>query len=57
MIDHQLLDILVCPKCKAEVQVVGDKIICQNPRCGLRYPIRGEIPVLLIDEAEQPKPK
>jgi uncharacterized protein YbaR (Trm112 family) len=57
MIDKELLEILACPKCKAEVKVVGDKIVCQNPQCGLRYPIRDDIPVMLIDEAEKPASK
>lgn len=57
MIDKQLLEILVCPKCKAEVKLEGEKIICTNPQCGLRYPIRDGIPVMLIDEAEKPQGK
>lgn len=54
MIDKELLEILACPKCKAEVKLEGEKIICTNPQCGLRYPIRDDIPVMLIDEAEKP---
>ena len=54
MIDEELLKILACPACKTEVKLVGDRIICQNPQCGLRYPIREGIPVMLIDEAEKP---
>lgn len=57
MIDQQLLDILACPKCRAAVKVEGEKIVCQNPQCGLRYPIHDGIPVMLIDEAEQPRGK
>jgi uncharacterized protein YbaR (Trm112 family) len=56
-IDKQLLDVLACPKCKAEVKVEGEKLICQNPQCGLRYPIRNGIPVMLIDEVEKPQGK
>jgi len=56
-IDKQLLDVLACPKCKAEVKVEGEKIVCQNPQCGLRYPIRDWIPVMLIDQAEKPQGK
>jgi uncharacterized protein YbaR (Trm112 family) len=54
MIDKELLEILACPQCKTEVKLEGDWIICQNPQCGLRYPIRDGIPVMLIDEAEKP---
>lgn len=54
MLNEELLKILACPACKTEVKQVGEKIICQNAACGLRYPIRDEIPVMLIDEAEKP---
>ena len=54
MIDQALLDILACPKCKAAVKLEGDRLVCQNAVCGLRYPIRNGIPIMLIDEAEKP---
>jgi len=54
MIDKELLEILACPQCKADVRLEDGKIVCTNPRCGLRYPIRDDIPVMLIDEAEKP---
>ena len=51
-INQELLDILVCPQCKKELTLTSDKnwLICDN--CQLRYPIRDEIPIMLIDEAE-----
>ena len=52
MIDPQLLEILACPACKTEVKLDGDRLVCVQ--CGRRYPIREGIPVMLIDEAEQP---
>ncbi len=52
VIDKELLEILACPACKAPVTQQGDRIVCT--KCGRRYPIRNEIPVMLIDEAEQP---
>ncbi len=54
MIDKELLEILACPACRAEVRLdeAGARIICQG--CGRRYPIRDGIPVMLIDEAEMP---
>lgn len=52
VIDKELLEILACPACKAPVTQQGDRIVCS--KCGRRYPIRNEIPVMLIDEAEQP---
>jgi len=56
MIAKELLEILACPKCKAEVRLDegAQRIICVSPTCGLRYPIRDGIPVMLIDEAEKP---
>ncbi len=52
MIDKEFLEILACPACKGEVQLdeAGARIVCQS--CGLRYPIRDGIPVMLVDEAE-----
>ena len=59
MIDKDLLEILACPLCKAEVVLdeANSRLICTQ--CGRRYPIRDGIPVMLIDEAEQgpPPPK
>jgi len=54
MIDEKLLDILVCPACKTKVVREGDRLVCRNPSCGLRYPIRDDIPVMLVEEAEKP---
>ncbi len=51
MIDKELLDILACPACKGDVELKGDKIVCT--KCGLKYPIKDGIPVMLIDEAEK----
>lgn len=54
MIDPELLEILACPACKTAVALEGEKIICTNATCGLRFPIRDGIPVMLIEEAEKP---
>jgi hypothetical protein len=54
MIDEKLLDILVCPACRTKVVREDDRLVCQNPSCGLRYPIRDDIPVMLVEEAEKP---
>lgn len=54
MIDQELLDILACPVCKAAVRLDGERLVCTNPACGLRYPIRDGIPVMLVEEAEKP---
>ena len=46
-----LLEILACPKCKGAVHLSEeeDGLICEA--CRVKYPIRDEIPVMLIDEA------
>lgn len=53
-LSKDLLDILVCPKCKTKVVQEGDTLRCTNAACGLIYPIRDGIPVMLIDEATKP---
>ncbi|MCX5671589.1 MAG: Trm112 family protein [Planctomycetota bacterium] len=55
MIDERLLEILVCPACRTKVRLEGERLVCQNPACGLRYPIRDDIPVMLIHEAQKPE--
>ena len=54
MIDKELLAILACPACKSPVREEGDRIVCTAPSCGLRYPVRDGIPVMLVDEAQKP---
>ncbi len=53
MIAQELLDLLVCPKCKQKVELSadGEALVCTAER--LRYPIIDGIPVMLIDEAER----
>ena len=50
-IDKELLDILVCPKCKKDLTLSPneDSLICQT--CRVKYPIKDDIPIMLIDEA------
>jgi len=50
--DKELLNILVCPKCKGELELTSeeDGLICNA--CKLKYPIQDEIPIMLIDQAE-----
>ena len=54
MIDKELLEILACPACKAPVTEQGDWIVCTGSGCGLRYPVRDGIPVMLVEEAQRP---
>ena len=51
VLSQELLEILACPKCKGDIFLnqAGDGLICKA--CRLVYPIRDDIPVMLIDEA------
>lgn len=58
-IDPALLEIIVCPDCRGELALVEagsgsptTELVCQA--CGLAYPVRDDIPVLLVDEARKP---
>lgn len=56
MIDKKLLDILVCPQCKGALLSVegGASLACKA--CQLKYPIRDDVPVMLVEEALSLKP-
>ncbi len=52
-IKNELLDILACPKCKGDIKLseTENGLICDS--CKLLYPIKDDIPVMLIDEAKK----
>lgn len=50
-ISQELLDILACPACKTPVTLEGEELVCGQ--CGRRYPIRNDIPVMLIEEGDK----
>ena len=47
-----LLALLVCPKCKGELEYRADEQVLVCPACRLAYPVRDDIPVMLVDEAQ-----
>lgn len=51
-VSQDLLDILVCPKCKGDIRLTDKKdgLICDQ--CRLLYEIRDDIPIMLIEEAK-----
>ena len=53
-LDPVLADVLVCPACHAafEQDHEGSRLVCTG--CGRTYPVRDDIPVLLVDEARRP---
>lgn len=53
-LDPALLEILACPDCRAPLRVddAANELVCTG--CRLAYPVRDDIPVLLVDEARRP---
>ena len=51
--DNKLLEILVCPLCKAKIELdkKHNELVCN--KCKLAYPIEDEIPIMLIDKARK----
>ena len=51
-----LLDTLACPECHSPLRVdeAASELVCTNQACGLAYPVRDDIPVLLVEEARRP---
>lgn len=51
-LDPALMEIIRCPDDHGMLEPVGEELVCQT--CGLAYPVRDDIPVLLVDEARKP---
>lgn len=56
MVSEKLLEILRCPACVREKGGLLDRpndswLVC--PNCGRKYPIREDIPVMLIEEGDK----
>ena len=51
--DARLLDILVCPICKANLEYNKAKLELICKPCKLAFPVRDDIPIMLEDEARQ----
>jgi uncharacterized protein YbaR (Trm112 family) len=50
-LSEDLLEILACPACKSKVELKADGSGLKCVECKRVYPIRDDIPVMLIDEA------
>jgi uncharacterized protein YbaR (Trm112 family) len=50
-VDRELLEILACPNCKTPVRLVNNNQGLKCDKCRRVYPIKDDIPVMLIDEA------
>ncbi|MFV0450894.1 MAG: Trm112 family protein [Propioniciclava sp.] len=48
-----LLDLFVCPACRSPLtwDYEAAELVCSGPACGLAYPVREGIPMLVVDEA------
>jgi uncharacterized protein len=51
MIDKELMDILVCPVCKKTLVQKDDGTSLKCSECRRVYPVRDNIPIMLVDEA------
>jgi uncharacterized protein len=51
-ISKDLLEILVCPQCKGDLRHIDAPEALDCETCKLRYPIKEDIPIMLIEEAE-----
>ena len=51
MLSDELLEILVCPKCKGDLEYEKEKDRLTCHACRLRYRVEEDIPIMLIDEA------
>jgi uncharacterized protein len=49
-VSQDLLEILVCPVCKTPVKLTPDQQGLKCATCRRVYPIRSDIPVMLVDE-------
>ncbi|WP_035068268.1 Trm112 family protein [Nitratidesulfovibrio termitidis] len=50
-LNKELLEILVCPKCRQPVEPVDNERGLKCAQCKVVYPVRDEIPVMLVEEA------
>ena len=50
-VDPELLEILACPECKTPVDLVNDGAGLKCRQCRRVFPIKDDIPVMLLDEA------
>jgi len=53
MISKDLLEILCCPETKADLVLDGNTLVSVDKNTRLRYRIEEDIPIMLIEEAEQ----
>jgi uncharacterized protein len=52
-VPEELMAILVCIECRGSLDDRGDVLVCRD--CGLHYPVRDGIPIMMIEEAFRPE--
>ncbi|EPD32103.1 Trm112 family protein [Propionimicrobium lymphophilum] len=54
-LSSEFMDVAACPKCHSGLAIDYDnsELVCINDDCGLCYPIKNQIPVLLVEEARK----
>ena len=54
-LDPWFLEIVACPECHASLRedTATQELACTSPGCGLLYPVRDGVPVLLVEEARR----
>lgn len=52
-----VLELLVCPACRGQLtwDYEAAELVCTAPGCGLAYPVRQGIPILVLDEGRAPE--
>lgn len=50
----ELIDLLVCPNCRGRIEYKERRNLIICTECGLQYPVRDNIPVMLVEEATRP---
>lgn len=53
MLDEELLKILACPACKGELVYDPKKNTLECHQCRLRYAVKDDVPIMLIEEAQR----
>jgi hypothetical protein len=56
-LDPALIELLVCPDCHGAIEYKDRRNLIICTACGLQYPVRDGIPVMLVDEATRPQPR
>ncbi|MBW3602018.1 MAG: Trm112 family protein [Actinobacteria bacterium] len=53
-VDRRLIELLVCPACRGAIEYKPRRSLIICTQCDLRYPVRDDIPVMLVEEATRP---